>query len=159
MQLALQKAVEFFSELSNHPSTILITSKTNLFERPTDCDRKAYSGSIVPNVITSPRKINTLHLSIDGANLSIATHYDSEVDLIDGQIELTIRIGFLSNEDKLFRGINRAKKELESLLDETINRLLSPGYTPINPHQICERIIDLIKQVDQYQVSKNENMA
>ena len=100
-------------------------------------------------------------MSIDGANLSIATHYDSEMDVINDQIDLTIRIGFLPREDAWaeFRGINGAKKELGSILDKTISKLLSPEYIPLDSHQICERIIEVIKQVDKYQVSKHENMA
>ncbi len=161
MQPSLQRTVEFFSELSKSPSTVLVATKTTIFERPTDHGGNTYSVSILRNVITLPRKINTLQMSIDGANLSIATHYDSEMDLINDQIDLTIRIGFLPREDEWaeFRGINGAKKELGSILDKTISALLSPEYIPIDPHQICERIIEVIKQVDKYQVSKHENMA
>lgn len=150
MHPGLQKAVEFFSELPKRPSTVLNVTRT-----PT-IDRMGYYGntyhvSFLRNVITLPRKISRLCISIEGGTLNMTSYPGEEVDLVSDQIELKIDIGCSPDGP---RAITDPQKRLETLVDETINILLSPEYIPVDPREICERIIQVIKQVDEYQVNK-----
>lgn len=155
MHPALQKAVEFFSELPKRLPTVVCVTRDSMIPHGIRWENE-YHVIFLRNVVTWPQKISSLNLSIAGPYFKIVSRPGEEVDLSSDRIELSIRI---EDSPDNSRKLNSPQKELESLLDETINALLAPEYIPIDSHQICERIIEVIKQVDKYQVSKHENMA
>lgn len=145
MHLALQKAVEFFSELPKRPSTILPVTREPIIHRDVVWGN-VYHVSFLRNVITLPRKISSLHLLVDGPVLNVTSMPGEPADLNSDRIELIIQIG--GSPDNALK-INSPQKELESLLDEVLIALLAPEYRPNDYHlRICERIIEVIKQVD-----------